>query len=494
MTPPRTAIVVGAGFGGLALAIRLQSAGVATTIVEARDKPGGRAYYWERDGFTFDAGPTVITDPACLAELWSLSGNDIARDVTLMPVQPFYRLNWPDGTNFDYTNDDKLLNEQIARLNPDDVAGYARFLDYSAGVFREGYEKLGHVAFLDFASMVKAAPALAKYQAWRSVYSIVSSFVKSEKLREALSFHTLLVGGNPMTTSAIYALIHKLERDGGVWFAKGGTNRLIAGMVSLFERLGGTIRLGDAVASIDTVGDRVTGVTTASGWHGECDMLAANGDIVDTYRRLLSGSRTAQRTATRLEAKRYSPSLFVVHFGIKGTWPGIPHHMILFGPRYKGLLADIYDHGVLSQDFSLYLHHPTVTDPSMAPEGMSTFYALAPVPHMGKFPEDWDRVAPILEKRILDEVGRRLIPDIHSRIVTKFSYTPKDFSRDLNAHLGSAFSLEPVLTQSAYFRVHNRDDSIPNLYFVGAGTHPGAGIPGVVGSAKATAALMLGQG
>ena len=490
----RTAIVVGAGFGGLALAIRLQSAGVATTIVEARDKPGGRAYYWERDGFTFDAGPTVITDPACLAELWALSGNDIARDVTLMPVQPFYRLHWPDGTTFDYTNDDQVLREQIAKLNPDDVAGYAKFLDYSAGVFREGYEKLGHVAFLDFAQMVKAAPALMKYQAWRSVYSIVSSFVKSEKLREALSFHTLLVGGNPMTTSAIYALIHKLERDGGVWFARGGTNRLVAGMVALFERLGGTLRLGDPVASIDTVGDRVTGVTTASGWQGSCDMLAANGDIVDTYRRLLSGSRAAQRTAERLEAKRFSPSLFVVHFGVKGTWPGIPHHMILFGPRYKGLLSDIYDHGVLSQDFSLYLHHPTVTDPSMAPEGMSTFYALAPVPHMGKFPEDWDRVAPILEKRILDEVGRRLIPDIHERVVTKFSYTPKDFSRDLFAHQGSAFSLEPVLTQSAYFRVHNRDDAIPNLYFVGAGTHPGAGIPGVVGSAKATAALMLGQG
>jgi phytoene desaturase len=497
MTPAiaggRTAVVVGAGFGGLALAIRLQSAGVKTTIVESRDKPGGRAYFWERDGFTFDAGPTVITDPACLAELWALSGDDIARDVTLMPVQPFYRLNWADGTNFDYTNDDRVLNEQIARLNPDDVAGYAKFLDYSAGVFREGYEKLGHVAFLDFASMIKAAPALAKYQAWRSVYSIVSSFVKSEKLREALSFHTLLVGGNPMTTSAIYALIHKLERDGGVWFAKGGTNRLVAGMVALFERLGGTLRLGDPVTAIDTVGDRVTGVTTASGWHGDCDMLAANGDIVHTYRQLLAGSRAAQRTAAKLERKRYSPSLFVVHFGVKGTWPGIPHHMILFGPRYKGLLSDIYDHGVLAQDFSLYLHHPTVTDPSLAPDGMSTFYVLAPVPHMGKFPEDWDKVAPILEKRILDEVGRRLIPDIHERIVTKFSYTPKDFSQDLNAHLGSAFSLEPALTQSAYFRVHNRDDAIPNLYFVGAGTHPGAGIPGVVGSAKATAALMLDQ-
>ena len=485
------AIVVGAGFGGLALAIRLQSAGVETVIVEARDKPGGRAYVWERDGFTFDAGPTVITDPNCLQELWRLSGGDMASDVTLQSVSPFYRLYWPDGVTFDYSNDDVALRQQIARLNPDDINGYARFLDYSAGVFKEGYEKLGHVAFLDFASMIKAAPSLAKYQAWRSVYSIVSSYIKDEHLRQALSFHTLLVGGNPMTTSAIYALIHKLERDGGVWFAMGGTNKLIAGMVALFERLGGQLRLGDPVTAIDTMGDRVTGVTTAAGWHGDADMVAVNGDIMHAYRDLLATSRSAQRTKARLERKRYSPSLFVVHFGIKGTWPGIPHHSILFGPRYKGLLSDIYEHGVLSEDFSLYLHHPTVTDPSMAPAGMSTFYALAPVPHLGKFPADWDEIAPIMEKRILNEIGRRLIPDIHERIVTKFSYSPKDFAGDLQAHLGSAFSLEPILTQSAYFRVHNRDDNIPNLYFVGAGTHPGAGIPGVVGSAKATAKLML---
>ncbi len=490
-TPLRSAIVIGAGFGGLALAMRLQSAGVQTTIVESRDKPGGRGYYWERDGFTFDAGPTVITDPGCLKELWALSGRDMAEDVTLDPVLPFYRLNWADGTNFDYTNDDAILFREIAKLNPDDVEGYKKFLVYSAGVFKEGYQKLGNVAFLDFASMIKAAPALAKYQAWRSVYSMVSSFVKSEKLREALSFHTLLVGGNPMTTSAIYALIHKLERDGGVWFARGGTNRLVAGMVAQFERLGGELRLADPVVEIETLGDRVTGVRTQNGWQGQADAVAANSDIMHTYRDLLSTSRSAKRTTARLERKRYSPSLFVVHFGVKGTWPGIPHHMILFGPRYRALLEDIYDNGVLSSDFSLYLHHPTVTDPSLAPEGMSTFYVLAPVPHMGKFPGDWDEVGPLLEKRILDEVGRRLIPDIHERIVTKFSYSPADFGTDLNAHLGSAFSLEPVLQQSAYFRVHNRDDSIPNLYFVGAGTHPGAGIPGVVGSAKATAALML---
>ncbi|CAN5504930.1 phytoene desaturase [soil metagenome] len=487
----KTAIIVGAGFGGLALGIRLQSAGVATTIVEGRDRAGGRAYYWEKDGFTFDAGPTVITDPACLQELWALSGRDMADDVTLMPVTPFYRLSWPDGTQFDYSNDDTSLRAEIAKLNPEDIAGYADFLEYAAGVYQEGYVKLGSVAFLDFPSMIKAAPARARYQAWRSVYSIVSKYVKNEKLREALSFHTLLVGGNPFTTSGIYALIHKLEKDGGVWFAKGGTNQLVAGMVTHFERLGGTMRLGDPVVQIETIGDRVRGVVTESGWEARADAVACNSDIMHSYRDLLSDSRSAQRTRARLDKKSYSPSLFVVHFGIKGTWPGIPHHSILFGPRYKGLLTDIYDYGVLPEDFSLYLHHPTVTDPSMAPEGHSTFYVLSPVPHLGKFPVDWEEIGPILEERILDEIERRLIPDIRERIVTKFSYTPKDFAHDLNAHLGSAFSLEPVLTQSAYFRVHNRDDAIPNLYFVGAGTHPGAGIPGVVGSAKATAALML---
>ena len=487
----RKACVIGAGFGGLALAIRLQSAGIATTVIEARDKPGGRGYVWEKDGFTFDAGPTVITDPPCLQELWALTGHDISEDVELMPVMPFYRLNWTDGVNFDYSNDDAALRAEISRVAPGDLDGYDQFARYAAGVWEEGYVKLGTVPFLNFTSMIKAAPALARYQAWRSVYSMVSSFVKSEKLREALSFHTLLVGGNPMTTSAIYALIHKLEKDGGVWWAKGGTNQLIAGMVRHFERIGGTLRLHDPVVQVHSLGDRVTDVECRSGWRERFDAVASNADIVHTYRDLLTDSPPAQAAARKLLRKRYSPSLFVVHFGVEGTWPGIPHHMILFGPRYKGLLDDIYQHGVLPRDFSIYLHHPTVTDPSVAPPGKSTFYALVPVAHMGKLPIDWEEFGPVLEKRILDEVGRRLIPDIHDRIVTKFHYAPRDFAMDLNSHLGSAFSLEPILTQSAWFRGHNRDDKLKNLYLVGAGTHPGAGIPGVVGSAKATAGLML---
>ena len=485
----KTAAVIGSGFGGLALAIRLQSAGIATTIIEARDKPGGRAYYWEKDGHVFDAGPTVITDPNCLRELWAMTGADMANDVNLVPVTPFYRLSWPDGTIFDYANDDEALERQIRALDPADVAGYKRFLDYAAGVFAEGYVKLGAVPFLDFKSMIKAAPSLARYQAWRSVYSIVSKFVRNEKLREALSFHTLLVGGNPMTTSAIYALIHKLERDGGVWFAMGGTNRLIAGMVRHFERLGGKVRLGDPAVRIETSGDKVTRVSTASGWSETFDAVASNGDVVRTYD--LLDHRSAKRSGARLRRKRFSPSLFVVHFSTDGTWSDVPHHNILFGPRYAGLLYDIYNGSTLADDPSIYLHHPTATDPAMAPPGKSTFYALAPVPHLGKAAIDWDREGPSYARRILEIIEERMMPGLSERLGALFHFGPAEFDSELNSHLGSAFSLEPILTQSAYFRVHNRDDHISNLYFVGAGTHPGAGIPGVVGSAKATAGLML---
>ena len=488
----KRAVVVGSGFGGLALAIRLQSAGIETTIVEARDKPGGRAYHWVKEGHVFDAGPTVITDPDCLEQLWALSGRKMADDIELLPVFPFYRLNWGDGTNFDYSNRDDELDDEIRKLDPGDIEGYQKFLKYSEFVYEEGYKKLGTTAFLDFKSMIAASPALIKAQAWRSVYSLVSSFVKNEKLREVLSFHTLLVGGNPLGTSSIYALIHKLEKVGGVWFARGGTNKLIEAMVTHFERLGGTIRLDDAVAEIETQGDLVTGVVTKSGWHTDTDAVASNADVVHTYRDLMPRSARAQKATRALLKKSYSPSLFVIHFGLEGTWPGIPHHVIMFGPRYAGLLKDIYDHGVLAEDFSLYLHHPTVTDPSLAPPGCSTFYVLCPVPHMGQLPVDWDgHVGEELKERILDEIQRRFIPDIRSRLRTCFYYAPTDFSRDLAAHHGSAFSLEPILTQSAWFRVHNRDDKISNLYFTGAGTHPGAGVPGVVGSAKATAALML---
>lgn len=490
---PRRAIVIGAGIGGLALAIRLQSAGVATTVLEARDKPGGCAGFWQTEGFTFDAGPDVIVDPDCLAELWRLTGHDMAQDVTLEPVAPLCRLHWPDGTSFDYGTDEAALRQEIAKLDPGDLPGYERFLAYSTDVYREGYLRFAQMPFPDFTSMAKAVPALIRHQAWRSVHAMVSSFVKNERLRQALSFQTLMLGGNPMTVSAIYALVHRLEKDGGVWFARGGTNRLVAAMVAHFERIGGTLRLGDPVVRIETIGDRVTGVVTRAGHEVQADAIASNADLMHSYRDLLTGHARGIRQTERLARKHWSPGVFVVHFGIRGTWPGIPHHMVLLGPRFDALFTDIYQHGLLPADFALFLHHPTVTDPSLAPEGCSTFCAVAPVPNTGKLPIDWAEEGPRYAERILDEIQRRLIPDVRSRIVTRFHVTPSDFAADLHAHLGSAFSLEPLMSQSGWLRPHNRDDVIANLYFVGAGTHPGAGIPGVVGGAKITARLMLQQ-
>lgn len=488
---PTSAAVIGAGFGGLATAIRLQSAGIQTTVFEARDKPGGRAYVYEDAGFTFDAGPTVITDPSCLEELYALSGRRLADYVELLPVDPFYRLIWEDGFRFDYANDQAELDRQIAAKSPADVEGYRRFYKYSEEVFEEGYLRLGHVPFPNFWSMVRVAPQLMRLGSHRSVYDVVARFIKDPHLRQAFSFHSLLVGGNPFKTSSVYALIHALERKWGVFFPRGGTGALVTALTRLLQDLGGRIRLGSPVDKITTENERVTGVATGQGGCQPFDLVVSNADVVHTYGTLLRNSPRGQRAARRLAGKRFSNSLFVVYFGLKGSYPDLRHHSVLFGPRYKQLLADIFKRGVLADDFSLYLHAPSVTDPSLAPEGCSTFYALSPVPHLGKAGLDWDTVGPAYRDRILDYLEAHHIPGLRQNLVTSRIFTPFDFRDELNAHVGSAFSLEPVLTQSAYFRTHNRDDRLGGLYFAGAGTHPGAGIPGVVGSAKATAGIIL---
>lgn len=488
--PARTAAVIGAGFGGLALAIRLQSAGIRTTLVEARDKPGGRAYWWNDQGFTFDAGPTVITDPTALEELFALSGRRLADYVELLPVTPFYRLCWEDGTRFDYANDQDALEAQIAARHPADVEGYRRFLAYSRAVFAEGYLKLGTVPFLNFRSMVQAGPQLARLSAWRSVYGTVSRFIQDEHLRQAFSFHSLLVGGNPFATSSIYALIHALEREWGVWFPRGGTGALVRGMARLFEDLGGRLLLSSPVDRIEVEGGRASALRIG-GERFAFDQVASNADVVHTYERLLGHVPRGFEEARRLKGKRFSMSLFVLHFGLARPQPQLAHHTVCFGPRYRELIRDIFHGDRMPQDFSLYLHAPCRTDPSLAPEGCSSHYVLAPVPHLGNAPLDWSVEGPKLRERIFDVLEQRYMPNLRRDLVTSRMFTPADFRDELGAHVGSAFSLEPLLTQSAWFRPHNRDDAIPNLYIVGAGTHPGAGVPGVVGSAKATAGLML---
>ena len=483
--------VIGSGFGGLSIAIRLQAAGFQVRIFEKRDLPGGRAYVYKEKGFTFDAGPTVITAPECLEELFALKNKKMSDYVEMMPVSPFYRLLWDDGYKFDYSNDSKDLFTQIKKKNPADVQGYQKFLKYSEEVFNEGYTKLAASPFLNIWSMVKVAPQLAKLEAFRSVYSIISKYIQDEHLRQAFSFHSLLVGGNPFSTSSIYTLIHFLERNWGVFFPKGGTGALVQALVKYFEELGGQISYNNEIADILTKNGAVVGIKTHSGEVWNCDAVVSNGDVVHTYKDLLKSEPKAKKKAQEMMNKSFSMSLFLIYFGTKKKYPHMAHHNVLFGPRYKGLLDDIFKNGKLSEDFSLYLHVPSLTDASLAPEGHECFYVLSPVPHLGNSDIDWDVEGPKYAEKIMDYMEEKYLPGLRENLVVSKIFTPNDFVQDLNSYHGSAFSLEPKLTQSAYFRLHNKDSNIKGLYFVGAGTHPGAGVPGVVNSGKATAGLVI---
>ena len=487
------AAVIGSGFGGLAAAIRLQAMGFETICYESRDRAGGRAYVYRDAGFTFDAGPTVITAPHCLEELFALAGESMSDHVELISVDPMYRLQWPDGMSFDYSSNESRLVEQIRKCSPNDVDGYYRFAEYTRRVFEKGYIELGATPFLNFRDMVRCAPDLMRLRADRSVYSTVSRFIQNEQLRQAFSFHPLLVGGNPMETSAIYTLIHWIERQWGVFFPRGGTGALVEALVALFQRLGGELRLSNPVDRIavqtDARGRTVHSVHDAKGDTEHFDLVVSNADIHHTYAKLYrenAGGNTMQR---KLERMDWSMSLFVMYFGTKRRYPDLAHHTILFGQRYQGLLKDIFHGRKLPKDFSLYLHAPTVSDPGMAPPGGEAFYVLSPVPHLGRANVDWEETATRYGDAILESLEKHL-PGLRESIVTRRHFTPNDFRDQLNAYQGSAFSVAPKLTQSAYFRPHNKSEHIPNLYIVGGGTHPGAGVPGVVNTAKATLGII----
>ena len=477
------AIVIGSGFGGLAAAIRLGVRGYRVTVLEKLDAPGGRAYVYRQDGYTFDAGPTVITAPFLLEELWTLCGRKMADDIDLRPVTPFYRIRFDDGTVFDYCGDPQAMREKVARLAPDDVAGYESFLRMSQAIYKVGFEDLGDVPFDSWTDMLKVVPDLMRLEAYRTVYGMACKHVRDPKLRQVLTFQSLLVGGNPFNTTSVYCLIAFLERRWGVHFAMGGTGQLVKGLVGLIEGQGSRILCNQAVAEITVKAGVANGVRMANGETLAADVVVSNADSATTYRHLIAPEHRKRWTNRRVERSRYSMSLFVWYFGTRRQYPDVAHHTIALGPRYRELLTDIFERKKLADDFSMYLHRPTCTDPSLAPPGCDAFYVLSPVPHLDSG-TDWQATAERYRKLMEQRLEATLLPDLSNQIATSRVLTPQDFQDRLSSFKGAAFGLEPVLTQSAWFRPHNRSEDIDRLYLVGAGTHPGAGLPGVLSSAR----------
>ncbi len=476
------AIVIGSGFGGLAAAIRLQARGFQTTLFEMRDKPGGRAYVYEQDGFKFDAGPTIITAPFLIDELFALGGRKTADYVSIVPCNPYYRILFHDGKKFDYTGRQEEIEAEVVKFNPADLEGYRKFVLRSQQIFDRAFTDLASHPFSTFAEMLKVAPDLIRFQSHRSVYSMVSGFVRDPYLRQVFSFHPLLIGGNPFQSSAIYSMIHYLERKWGVYFAMGGTGALVAALVRLFRELGGELRLNTRVVEIVVEGGAARGVRIEDGSVKRADVVVSNGDVANMYRKTVSPAVRRKWTDNRLESMRYSMGLFVLYFGTDRTYPDLAHHSIILTKRYKELLDDIFHRKVLAPDFSLYLHAPTRTDPSLAPDGCECFYVLSPVPNL-RGDIDWEAAKENYAESILESLERHC-PELRRHVITKYIMTPLEFERDLDAYAGSAFQFEPVLWQSAWFRPHNVSEDVRGLYLVGAGTHPGAGLPGVLSSAK----------
>ena len=477
------AVVIGAGFGGLAAAVRLHAMGFDVTVVEALDQAGGRARVFRQDGFAFDAGPTVITAPYLLDELFALVGRDPRDYFQLVAIDPYYRILFDDGSRFDYVGDEERLLAQIAQFEPRDVDGYRRLAAHAERIFDIGYTQLADRPFHRLADMMRVLPDMVRLESHRTVHGLVSRYIRDPRLRQAFTFEPLLVGGNPFRTTSIYLLIHWLERKWGVHFALGGTASIVAGLVALLTELGVDVRLSSPVDEIIVDRGGVSAVQLEGGEHIPCDVVVCNADPTRAYERMLAPEHRPKHSDRRLRRTRQSMSLFVGYFGTDRTYPELAHHTILLGARYRGLLDDIFERKVLAPDFSLYLHAPTRTDPSLAPPGHEAFYVLSPVPNM-RSGVDWSVEANPYFDLILESLERRLLPAVRSGIVTRFAMTPADFESTLRSADGAAFGPEPRLTQSAWFRYHNQSPDVDGLYFVGAGTHPGAGVPGVLNSAK----------
>ncbi|SMO42757.1 phytoene desaturase [Gracilimonas mengyeensis] len=476
-------IVIGSGFGGLGAASRLLSAGHDVTILEKRDKLGGRAYVYEINGFKFDGGPTVITAPFMFDDIFEAAGKKREEYVKFVPCNPFYRIFDAEGKSFDYNNDHEFTLKEIRKRNPGDVEGYEKFIKTTKAIFDKGFVELADQPFLKFTDMLKVAPDLIKLQSYKTVYKYVEQFIDDEFLKRCFSFHPLLVGGNPFDTTSIYAMIHYLEREWGVHYAMGGTGAIVDALEKLIREQGGKIQTEAEVDEILIENGSAKGVRLKNGEKLMADEVVSNADVAFTYKNLINPKHRKKYTDRKIERTKYSMSLFVIYFGTKKRYldSELAHHNIILGERYEELLKDIFHKKELAEDFSLYLHMPTITDPSMAPEGCEGFYVLSPVPHLDSG-TDWNEMAPKYRDAIMDFLEENYLPDLQENIIAEHYIDPLHFQNVLNSYKGSAFSVEPILTQSAWFRPHNKSEDVDNLYFVGAGTHPGAGLPGVLSS------------
>ena len=483
------ALVLGAGFGGIAAALRLRAKGYSVTVVDRCAAIGGRAQVFERNGFRHDAGPTVITAPFLFEELFALFGEKFSDHVQLVPLTPWYRFHFADNDTFDYGGTLDETMAEIARIEPRDCAGYQALLAQSKRIFDVGFTELSAQPFHRFMTMLRQIPRLLGLRSYETVWQLVCRHLISPKLRQAFSIQPLLVGGNTFDTTSIYGLIHYLEREHGVHFAMGGTAAITAALKGLMMRQGIDIRLNATVSSLQITDGTVCGVILEDGTALAADVVVSNVDPAHLYGKMIKPSQQALSARLKLSAAEFSMGLFVLYFGTTRTYPEVAHHTIWMGERYRELLADIFHHKTLSEDFSLYLHRPTATDPSFAPAGCDSFYVLCPVPNL-KGVVDWSVEGPRLVERIVAALGQTILPGLVDTITSEFFMTPEDFAHDyLSAH-GAGFSVAPLFRQSAWFRFHNRAEGIKNLYLVGAGTHPGAGVPGVLCSAKVVDALI----
>jgi phytoene desaturase len=476
-------IIIGSGFGGIAAALRLKAKNHNVTLIEKHYDLGGRARVFKKNGFTFDAGPTVITAPYLIEELFQLFNKKSEDYIKLTPLKTWYRFIYEDGNQFDYSGDEEEMKKQIKEINEDDVKGYEKLVKFTKKIFDKGFTELADVPFDKPLVMMKQLPALLKLKSYKSVYSLVSDYIKNEKLRRMLSMHPLLVGGNPFTTTSIYGLILYLEKKWGIHYSMGGTGNIIKGLEKLMIEEGIEIIKGQEVINIISKNNKIEGIELDNQKEINTDNVICNADPPAVYERLLNQSNTNSLFKWKQKRMEYSMGLFVYYFGTKKKYPNVEHHTIKFGDKYKEHLNDIFDKKKLNNDISYYLHRPSATDKSMAPEGNDCFYVLVPVPN-NQSEIDWEVEGDKMKDLVIDKMENALLPNLRENIIEDFYLTPDYFEKELNTKFGSGFSIQPKFTQSAYFRFHNRSEVCDGLYFVGAGTHPGAGVPGVLSSAK----------